>query len=149
MATQKATRRRFLVATITYSGLISTGVGSSLLRAGHAWAQSSDGNIDVLARMARLLFPHESIADEVYAEVVDSILTAAAADSSLSESLEDAVTALNAAQLRMDVLPSVRLDSHERTPAVGGNSCVSATGVGSARSQITSKHVKAFIKVSF
>jgi hypothetical protein len=98
MATQKATRRRFLVAAITYSGLISTGVGTSLLRASHAWAQSPSSNTDILARMARLLFPHDAIADDVYAEVMDDILAAAVADSSLSESLGDAVTALNAAQ---------------------------------------------------
>jgi hypothetical protein len=48
--------------------------------------------------MARLLYPHDAIADDVYAEVIDDILTAAAADSSLSKSLADTVTALNAAQ---------------------------------------------------
>jgi hypothetical protein len=94
----KASRRRFLVATIAYSGLISTGMGAALLRAGSAWAQSAKGSADELARMARLLFPHDAIANEVYAEVIDDILTAAAANSSLNKSLENAVTALNAAQ---------------------------------------------------
>jgi hypothetical protein len=98
MATQKATRRRFLVATIAYSGLISTGVGGALLRAGSAWAQSTDGNADELARMARLLFPHDGITDAVYAEVIDGILTDAADDPSMLDLLNQAISTLNAVQ---------------------------------------------------
>lgn len=98
MATQKATRRRFLVATIAYSGLISTGLGAALLRAGSAWAQSVNENSDELARVARLLFPHDAIADNVYAEVIDSVLSAAADDAALMDMLNEAVAALNAAQ---------------------------------------------------
>ncbi len=74
----EASRRRFLLATITYSGLVSTGIGAALLRASSAWAQSSDGNAGDLTRMARLLFPHDDIDDAVYAEVINSILTDAA-----------------------------------------------------------------------
>jgi hypothetical protein len=48
--------------------------------------------------MARLLFPHDGIADDVYAEVIDSILTDAAKDASMTEMLNEAVAALNAAQ---------------------------------------------------
>jgi hypothetical protein len=91
-------RRRFLVASIAFSGLISTGVGTAVLRAGAAWAQSADGNADELARMARLLFPHDAIADDVYAEVVDGILTSAADDAAMTGMLNEAVAALNAAQ---------------------------------------------------
>ena len=94
----EASRRRFLVATIAYSGLISTGMGAALLRAGSAWAQSENEDSDELARMARLLFPHDAIADNVYAEVIDDILTAAADDAGLTGMLNDAVAALNAAQ---------------------------------------------------
>jgi len=95
---QQATRRRFLVAAITYSGLISTGMGAALLRASSAWAQSAAGEANELTRMARLLFPHAGIADDVYTEVVDSILSAAASDASMSNTLDLAATALNAAQ---------------------------------------------------
>ncbi len=94
----EASRRRFLVATITYSGLISTGLGAALFRAGSAWAQSAKGNADELVRMARLLFPHDAIADDVYAEVIDDVLTAAADDAGLMALLDDAVAALNAVQ---------------------------------------------------
>jgi len=82
----ETSRRRFLVAAITYSGLLSTGAGVTLLRASNTWADSSNGNSDELTRMARLLYPHDGIADNVYAEVIDSILSGAA------------MTALNAAQ---------------------------------------------------
>jgi hypothetical protein len=98
MVQGNATRRKFLVASIAFSGLISTGMGAALLRAGSAWAQSSGGNADELARMARLLFPHDGIADDVYAEVIDSILTDSANDASMMELLDAAVPALNAAQ---------------------------------------------------
>ncbi len=98
MATQKATRRRILVATIAYSGLISTGMGVALLRASSAWAQAANGNVDELTRMARLLFPHDGIADAVYAKVIDSILSDAANDAAMTDMLKQAVAALNAAQ---------------------------------------------------
>jgi len=94
----ETSRRRFLVATIAYSGLISTGVGAALLRASSAWAQSADGNASELARMARLLFPHDGIADAVYAEIIDGILSDAANDVSTMDMLNEAVMALNAAQ---------------------------------------------------
>jgi hypothetical protein len=73
-------------------------MGAALLRAGSAWAQSAKGNSNELARMARLLFPHDAIADNVYAEVIDSVLSAAAGDAALMGALNDAVAALNAAQ---------------------------------------------------
>lgn len=97
MIDKKATRRRFLVAAISCSGLVSTGMGSALLRASSAWAQSSGGNIDEIARMARLLFPHAAIGDEVYAEVIDSMLADSANDASMMALLDEAVSALNAA----------------------------------------------------
>ncbi len=98
MNKRETSRRRFLVATIAYSGLISTGMGAALLRASTAWAQSANGNADELTRMARLLYPHDGIANDVYADVIDDVLSAAAADSSMMEILGNAVTALNAAQ---------------------------------------------------
>jgi hypothetical protein len=87
-------RRRFLVATIAYSGLISVGAGAALLRASSAWAQSSDKGAAELVRMARLLYPHDGVADDVYIEVIEGILSDPASDSVL----DSAMTALNAAQ---------------------------------------------------
>jgi len=94
----ETSRRRFLVAAIAYSGLISTGMGAALLRASTAWAKSANGNADELTRLAQLLFPHDGIADAVYAEVIDSILSDSANDSSMTDMLSQAVSALNAAQ---------------------------------------------------
>ena len=91
----EASRRRFLVAAITCSGLISTGMGAGLLRASNAWAKSADGNFDELTRMARLLYPLDGIADDVYTEVIDSILSDALNDVSTKKMLDEAVTALN------------------------------------------------------
>ena len=94
----ETSRRRFLIAVIAYSGLISTGMGAALLRASTAWAVSANGNADELTRIARLLYPHDGIADAVYADVMDGILSDSAADASMMDTLNQAVTALNAAQ---------------------------------------------------
>jgi hypothetical protein len=93
----ETSRRRFLVAAITCSGLISTGMGAALLRASSAWAESANGSADELTRMARLLYPHDDIADEVYAEVIDSILSDAVDDVSTTNMLNEAISGLNTA----------------------------------------------------
>ena len=98
MVQGEVSRRRFLVATIAYSGLISTGMGAALLRASSAWAKSANEISDELSRMVRLLFPHDGIADAVYAEVIDTILSDSANDASMTDMLNQAVSALNAAQ---------------------------------------------------
>ena len=94
----ETSRRRFLVAVMAHSGLLASGMGVALLRASAVWAQSSTGKAGELARMARLLFPHDGVADEVYAEVIDSILSDVANDASMTDTLKVAVTALNTAQ---------------------------------------------------
>lgn len=98
MVDKNTTRRRFLVAAITYSGLISTGMAAVMLRAGSVWAKSAEGNAGELTRMARLLFPHDGVADDVYAEVINSILTDTVNDAAMLDMLNQAVAALNAAQ---------------------------------------------------
>ncbi len=87
-------RRRFLVATIAYSGLISAGAGTALFRAGTVWAQSPDEGAAELVRLARLLYPHDGVADDVYIEVIDGI----SSDPANGPVLDSAMTALNAAQ---------------------------------------------------
>lgn len=97
MADQDVTRRRFLVASIACSGLISSGLGTAFLRAGSAWAQEAKGTANELARMARLLFPHDGVADDVYAEIIDDVLSASADDASMTAMLNEAITALDSA----------------------------------------------------
>jgi len=103
MDKRNTTRRRFLVSAIACSGLIATGAGVALLRAGSAWAQSSAaigrGSAGALARMARLLYPHAGVADDVYAAVIESILSATASDPAMTEILDAAIRALNSAQV--------------------------------------------------
>ena len=99
MIGRDTTRRRFLVAAAAYSGLLSSGIGLSVLRGSAAWAQSPGQDTDTtLGKFARLMFPHDALADEVYAEVASSILTAAASESSLDDALASAVAALNLEQ---------------------------------------------------
>jgi len=86
------TRRRLLVAIIGFSGLLATGSGAGLIRAGRAWAQEAGNE---LATLARRLFPHEGISDDVYAEVMDSVLAASAEDPALDEALAAADAALD------------------------------------------------------
>lgn len=98
MIERETSRRRFLLAAITYSGLVFTGIGSAVLRASAAWASSAEGSGAELARLARLLFPHDGVADDVYVEIIDGILGDAAKDPSLQTVLNEAVEALNAVQ---------------------------------------------------
>lgn len=102
MKESTASRRRFIVASIAFSGLVSGTFGPSVLRLGKAWAQSDDdlerSTLNAMVRMARLLYPHDAISDEVYAEVLDQALTATAGDDSFAAVLRAAEDALNAQQ---------------------------------------------------
>jgi hypothetical protein len=102
MDNQTNTRRRFLVAAISGSAALTGGFGLSLIRASSAWAQATPDqardSAKTLGRMARLLYPHTDVSQDVYAEVVDGILSAAANDPQLKEMLHQAVTELDEAQ---------------------------------------------------
>ena len=101
MKDSTTSRRRFLVASIAFSGFAGT-FGPSVLRLSQAWAQSGDqleqSTRDAMVRMARLLYPHDAISDEVYAEVLGQALTATAGDDSFAGVLRAAEEALNAQQ---------------------------------------------------
>ena len=96
MAYEKTTRRRFLVATV------SGGLSLSLIRISSAWAQATQGQslqlASTLGRMARLLYPHASVPDSVYAGVIDGIMAATAADPQLSATLDEAASQLDQAR---------------------------------------------------
>jgi hypothetical protein len=87
-------RRRFMLTALTFSGLAVT--GTSLLRASAAWANTGDNA--VLARFARLLFPHDGVADAIYAEAMASVLSGFEASSDTTGLLDTAEDALNAQQ---------------------------------------------------
>jgi hypothetical protein len=96
MVNDKTTRRRFLVA------VISGGLSLPLIRISSAWAQATPEQSPQLAstlgRMARLLYPHASVPDNVYAEVVDGIMAAVADDPQMSANLDEAASQLDQAR---------------------------------------------------
>ena len=94
------TRRRFVVAAITFSGLTTSTVGISVLRLAEAWAADHELDRDTLitmTRLARLLYPHDSITDGVYADVLDQALSETAdSNGSFAATLSLAERALDA-----------------------------------------------------
>jgi len=100
MTDKQTTRRRFLLATITFSGVASSSMGISLLRSSVAWAAAEDDFEDLTAmgRFAQLLFPHEGLSNTVYGEVISDVLAATAADAATQGLLSTAAESLNAAQ---------------------------------------------------
>ena len=98
MTNTQTTRRRFLVAAITFS-TVAVGTSSSLwLKSSALWARAygQDGDLtDTLVRMAHLLFPHDGLADAAYAGVIGDILAATASDSAMNEVLRAAESVLD------------------------------------------------------
>ncbi len=92
MNDSQTTRRRFLLAALAFSTAAVT--GSTWLRGAAAWASSTKGTN--LARFGRLLFPHDGLADDVYTEVMDNVLTALAANPATEDALATAEQALDA-----------------------------------------------------
>jgi hypothetical protein len=102
MNDSKTSRRRFLVAAITFSGLAGSTAGAPFLGLSKAWAQSensSDAQANAaMVRMARVLYPHDAIADDVYMDVLNLAMSATASDGSFAAILDTAAAALNANQ---------------------------------------------------
>ena len=94
MNDKQTTRRRFLLAALTFSGVASSSMGISLLRSSAAWA-ASEGDLedpDAMGRFAQLLFPHEGLPDTVYGDVISEVLETTAADPSTQGLLSTART---------------------------------------------------------
>jgi hypothetical protein len=102
MINNETTRRRFLVAAIAFSGIASTTLGPSALRISAAWAESrskpDDETMRAMVRMARLLYPHDGISDEVYAGILNGALLNTASDETFADALDRALEALNTAR---------------------------------------------------
>jgi hypothetical protein len=88
-------RRRFLVAALSLTGA-ALGSSPSILAGGKAWFASVPGERmhDALARAARLLYPHDALGDEVYAEVLGQAMTMVADDTRFERLLQDVDAAL-------------------------------------------------------
>lgn len=97
MNDKQTTRRKFLVAALTFSGVATSSLGISFLRSSAAWAASADDadNLAAMGRLAQLLLPHEGLAFDVYGEVAGEVLAWTAADPSSAGLLSAAEEALN------------------------------------------------------
>ena len=114
MNNKKTTRRRFLVAAITFSAVAANIPGTTWLKSSAAWAASTDDSDGLLAHMARCLFPHDGISDNVYAEVMSGVLTATADDPSMTAMLQSAETAFNSKRGK----PWMSLDETEQIAVI-------------------------------
>ena len=111
------TRRRFVVAIAALSGMTGVTLNPGLLTLSQAWAQSpgrADPAVsDAMVRMARLLYPHEALADDVYAELLDRALSDVASGSDFAADLEAANAALakqaGGAWLELDAAEQTRM----------------------------------------
>jgi hypothetical protein len=83
-----------LLASIAFSGLTTT--GAPWLRDSAVWAIT--GNSASLASFARLLFPLDGIADDVYSGVMERVFDRFAASEATNSLLDLAEAALNAQQ---------------------------------------------------
>jgi hypothetical protein len=97
MDQNRLTRRRFVVAVIALSGA-AVALEPNLFSLSQAWAESPDPVDEVvrmtMVRMARLLYPHEKLSDEVYADVLDQALSDTATSALFARQLEEANTGL-------------------------------------------------------
>ena len=94
-------RRRLIIGAVAFAG-VAVLIGPSALRLIRDFVQPAgapdQGTRAAMVRMARLLYPHDAISDEVYAEVLDVALTAVVNDTAFAETLSAAEVALNAEQ---------------------------------------------------
>jgi hypothetical protein len=93
-------RRRFVVAIVALSGAAGTALNPQLSVLSRAWAETpkalDQGARAAMVRMARLLYPHDALADAVYAGVLDRTLSDVAAGAEFGRQLDQAAAALDA-----------------------------------------------------
>lgn len=92
MAEEKLSRRKFIVRAI---------VASSVMTVPHKWLMAQSATTGTAADhdlmlVARLLFPHDGLANHVYAEAAESVFNSFAADPDSADLLDLAEAALNA-----------------------------------------------------
>jgi len=99
MKQQQLSRRRFIAAVIALSGAAGNALRPELFSVSRAWADSAtalDPSLrKTMLRMARLLYPHDALSDEIYAGLLDQALSDAATSSDFAEHFEAAATALD------------------------------------------------------
>lgn len=97
MHQDRLTRRRFVVSVIALSG---SALGPDIFPLGRTWAASAseidESTRSEMVRMARLLYPHDALADDVYAGVLDRALSDVATGAQFAARLDAAADALDA-----------------------------------------------------
>ncbi len=110
-------RRQFMdTAGRTVAGTALVLSGTSMAAGAAAAARSVDNRVaETLLRMTRLLFPHESISNAVYGEIVASLDKRAGDSADFKSLLEDGVAALDRA--RADTW--LKLDPDDQVAVLG------------------------------
>lgn len=97
MSDTQTTRRRFIMAALTFSTVAAAVPGPSWLRASEAWAKSGEETAtDLMVRFARLVFPHDRLPDSTYREVIGIVLAALASNPETEALVAGAEQALDA-----------------------------------------------------
>jgi len=93
------TRRRFIVALAALSGTAGSILNPQLFSLSRAWAESGDasdaGVRRISLRMARLIYPHDALGDEVYAGILDQALENVVSGEEFAAQLDAAAAALD------------------------------------------------------
>lgn len=97
--TNEMTRRRFIVALAALTGAAGSILNPDLTSLSRAWAESgglSDtASHDLAVRLARLIYPHDALPDDVYAGIIDQALGNVATGKSFAAQLDAAAAALD------------------------------------------------------
>ena len=100
MNQKQLARRRFVVAIMALSGAAGAALNPQLSLLSRAWAESPEQPdekvLAAMVRMARLLYPHDALSDEVYAGILDRSLSDVAAGAAFAGQLDAAAAALDA-----------------------------------------------------
>ncbi len=98
MNQHELTRRRLIGSVIALSGLAGSTFGLRVFPLSRAWAESTSPLVgpqrEALVDMARLLFPHDALSDDVYADVLDQALSDVASSSEFAAHLDAAASVL-------------------------------------------------------
>lgn len=103
MSKTGVSRRRFLETSgLAVAGAAALATAASAFESKTVWALSVDGFADhealTLLRMARLLYPHDGLGDDIYGEIVEGLGRAASQDPALAANLETGVETLDGAR---------------------------------------------------
>lgn len=115
MNDKQTTRRRFIVAALTFSAVATNMPGISWLKSSEAWAKADDDSASpAMIRLARLLFPHAGMPDSTYRAGMGDVLAALAASPDSAGLVDAAEKALDARRGR----PWVELGEVDQVAAV-------------------------------